>query len=318
MREKIMETTDDKYPSRIESVEHILPREEPVIDAGAMSAAGPLSNAQVASYEKDGYLFLDSFYGGEIVRALDAEAERLRVMEEIRQSEIAVTEPASGATRSIFAVQTVSDIFSALSRDERLLGIVRQLLGTEVYLHQTRLYLKPGFRGKEFYWHSDFETWHTEDGMPEMRAISCSIALTDNHEHNGPLMMIPGSHKYFCQCAGLTPENHYQQSLKRQDYGIPSDGQLQWLTAQGGIEVPKGKAGSVVLFDCNLMHGSNGNITPYPRKNAFFVYNSVDNTLAEPFAAEHRRPWFLGNREPEVLTPVDFAAELEGATLQPA
>jgi ectoine hydroxylase len=66
------------------------------------------------------------------------------------------------------------------------------------------------------------------------------------------------------------------------------------------------------------MHGSNGNITPYPRSNVFFVYNSVENTLGEPFAAEHERPWFLGSREPEVLEPVDLQSEMGLSEMQPA
>src|SRR3546814_10756649 len=44
----------------------------------------------------------------------------------------------------------------------------------------SRLNYKPGFKGKEFYWHSDFETWHVEDGMPQMRALSMSILLAEN------------------------------------------------------------------------------------------------------------------------------------------
>lgn len=62
----------------------------------------------------------------------------------------------------------------------RLLDIAQFLLDDEVYIHQSRLNYKPGFRGKEFYWHSDFETWHVEDGMPRLRALSISITLTEN------------------------------------------------------------------------------------------------------------------------------------------
>ena len=305
-----MKTAQDKYPSRTEGAEQILTRETPVIADDSATRKGPLTPEQVSAYERDGYLFFDSFYDSTAVKVLEEETERLRVSEEVRQSELAVTEPTSGATRSIFAVQTVSEVFANLSRDKRILEMVHQLMGNAVYLHQSRLNLKPGFQGKEYYWHSDFETWHTEDGMPDMRAISCSIALTDGYEHNGPLMVIPGSHKYFCQCAGRTPENNYQQSLKRQDYGIPSDEQLTWLTDQAGIAVPNGPVGSILLTDSNLMHGSNCNITPYPRKNAVFVYNDVNNTLEEPFGATYQRPWYLGNREPETLEPIDITQTL--------
>src|SRR3546814_19751740 len=72
------------------------------------------------------------------------------------------------------------------------------------YIHQSRLNYKPGFKGKEFYWHSDFETWHVEDGMPRMRALSMSVLLAENTPHNGPLMLIPGSHQSFLTCVGET------------------------------------------------------------------------------------------------------------------
>lgn len=300
---------EDRYPSRVDGVAQIVPRQDPVLYSEGV-ADGPLSAKELDTYAENGYIFLPGFYNADEVSTLQSELENLRTSESVRQSELAVTEPMSGETRSIFAVHTVSELFSRLCRDSRLLGIAEQILGSSVYIHQARVNFKPGFRGKEFYWHSDFETWHTEDGMPSMRALSCSVTLTDNYEFNGPLMLIPGSHKQFCQCVGRTPNDHYRQSLKKQDFGVPSDKQLEWLVEQNGIVVPKGPAGSVILFECNTMHGSNGNITPYPRSNVFFVYNSVENALAEPYAAEQMRPWFLGNREPEVLSPVDFKAEL--------
>ncbi|WP_370543113.1 phytanoyl-CoA dioxygenase family protein [Geomicrobium sp. JCM 19055] len=57
--------------------------------------------------------------------------------------------------------------------------------------------------------------------MPRPRAVSWSITLTDNHEYNGPLMLIPGSHKWYVSCAGETPDKNYNKSLQKQELGIP-------------------------------------------------------------------------------------------------
>jgi ectoine hydroxylase len=54
------------------------------------------------------------------------------------------------------------------------------------------------------------------------------------------------------------------------------------------------------------MHGSNGNITPFPRSNAFFVYNAWSNRVEAPFAAQKPRPAFLSNREPQ--GPIEIAS----------
>jgi ectoine hydroxylase len=129
-----------------------------------------------------------------------------------------------------------------------------------------------------------------------MRALSCSISLTPNTVNNGPLLVIPGSHKHFLACVGETPENHYKQSLRRQEYGVPDDTGLTRMVEDGGIEACTGGAGMVTFFDCNIMHGSNSNITPMPRSNVFIVFNSVENALVDPFCGLSPRPQFIANR----------------------
>ncbi|NIY17664.1 MAG: ectoine hydroxylase, partial [Nitrospinaceae bacterium] len=51
--------------------------------------------------------------------------------------------------RSIFCIHLVSDIFARLAADFRLQNVVRYLLADDVYIHQSRVNFKPGFRGKE-------------------------------------------------------------------------------------------------------------------------------------------------------------------------
>ncbi|BBI64144.1 hypothetical protein HSBAA_54500 [Vreelandella sulfidaeris] len=105
-----------------------------------------------------------------------------------------------------------------LASDERVAGAARQIIGDDPYVHQSRINYKPGFAGKGFNWHSDFETWHAEDGMPAMHAVSASLILTDNHEFNGPLMLIPGSHKKFVPCLGKRRKITTKARLKRKKW----------------------------------------------------------------------------------------------------
>jgi ectoine hydroxylase len=283
----------DPYPSRSATACVALPRVDPVVWG---DGEGPLDAAALETYDTRGFLCVDGLLGGDEVATLRDELDRLRAAWAGGGDARVVIEPGSGEVRSIFEVHALSERIARLFRDPRLLDTARQILGSEVYLHQTRINCKPGFRGREFYWHSDFETWHVEDGMPRMRALSCSISLTDNTAHNGPLMLIPGSHREFIACVGETPENHYRQSLRRQEYGVPEDGQLARLADRGGIESFTGRAGGVVFFDCNTMHGSNSNISPAPRANIFAVYNSVENVLTAPYCGLVPRPQFIANR----------------------
>lgn len=54
-----------------------------------------------------------------------------------------------------------------------------------------------------------------------------------------------------------------------------------------------------MIFDCNTLHASNGNITPFERMNAFFVFNAWSNRLEEPYAAPSPRPEHIAHRKVE-------------------
>lgn len=297
MSVKELKGTADLYPSRITGDLEIIERKDPVVYANPKYMdEGPLQQKQVNDYEKNGYLFFERFFSEDEVQGMREELERVWESSHGSTAPEVIREPESDVVRSVFAVHRDNLFFKRLSQDPRVVRMIRQLLGSDVYIHQSRINLKSGFQGKEFYWHSDFETWHTEDGMPRMRAISCSIALSDNYSFNGPLMVVPGSHRYFIPCVGETPENHYEQSLRKQECGVPDEESLTRLVEEGGIDVPTGPAGSLLLFDCNTMHGSNSNISPYPRSNVFMVYNSVENAIVEPFSAVKPRPEYIASR----------------------
>ncbi|XID74415.1 ectoine hydroxylase [Alkanindiges sp. WGS2144] len=286
---------NNPYLTRTNSSAAIVARVDPVVyDPSPVQC---LSSDQKQAYQQHGFLQMDQLFNQDEVAFLLQEMQAMRQEFAQQQRPEAFTERESQEVRSIFNVHRLNQVFANLMRDERVLNVARELLGSEVYIHQSRINYKPGLQGKEFFWHSDFETWHSEDGMPAMRALSCSVLLTDNDEHNGPLMVIPGSHQHYISCQGETPDNHYQKSLKKQEYGVPDGMLLRYLADIGGIHSCTGKAGSVVFFDCNLMHGSNSNITPYSRSNVFFVYNSIDNQLGTPLAGLEPRPEFVATRE---------------------
>ncbi len=302
----------DPYPSRLSGSDgdapRPIPRAEPVV-ASIWTEDAPLRQAESAAFDRDGYLLLPDLFGAAEVDALQQAAGRLMADPKRLEPETLVTEPGSGEVRSIFAVHRQSDAIGRLACDSRLVAIARYLLADDVYVHQSRLNMKPGFEGREFFWHSDFETWHSEDGMPQMRAVSMSVLLSENSPHNGPVMVMPGSHRHFLPCVGPTPEAHYRQSLRRQEIGVPDPERLAEMAEAHGIVAPLGTPGSVLIFDCNLLHGSNGNITPFPRSNAFIVYNAMSNRLVAPFGGTRPRPEFVATRNPRALVPAQEPLE---------
>lgn len=278
-----MDVMADLYPSRQEPHPSITPRHDPVVHGAAPPSDGLLPET-LQQYRRDGFLFFDSFLARDALDEICAEMDRLRE-EATVDDPCVLREPSSQTVRSIYQVHRKSPAVDALVRDPRLLGPVRQILGGPVYVHQSRIDYKSGFDGSPFYWHSDFETWHVEDGMPRMRAVSVQIMLTENSSLNGPLMLIPGSHLHYVACVS----------------GVPDRASLSALIKAGGIASPDGGAGSMTLLDCNMMHGSNGNITPLPCTHLYIAFNSVENRLAQPFGGTRPRPSYIAERDGEEL-----------------
>ncbi|MGB3624628.1 MAG: phytanoyl-CoA dioxygenase family protein, partial [Henriciella sp.] len=291
----MQQTREDIYATRKAQGSCLRERREPVVRTGDFSRP-PVSRSVLEGFERNGFTVLEDVFSPEEVERMRGTANEMREFPGSLADETIISERDSGAVRSIFAIHRQTIDFDLVARDPRLAGLAQQILGEEVYIHQSRLNYKPAFKGKEFYWHSDFETWHAEDGMPRMKALSMSVMLTDNHPQAGPVMFVPGSHKTFIACEGETPEDNYKSSLKRQRTGIPDTASIRALVEEGGIVAPAPKAGSVVIFDCNTLHASSGNITPFERVNAFFVYNAWSNRLVAPYAATAPRPEHIAHR----------------------
>jgi ectoine hydroxylase len=286
-------TPADRYPTRVAGPPVPLDRPDPVVWG---DRPGPLTPDELAAHDRDGFVVVPRLLAPDEVAALVDELDRLVADPAVRADERTVLEEGSDAVRSLFEVHRLSAAVAALAADERVAGRARQVLGSDVHVHQSRLNRKPG-GGAGFAWHSDFETWHAEDGMPAPRAVSIAIALTENTPHNGPLVIVPGSHRTFVPCVGATPAAHHRTSLRRQEIGVPDPASLAALVDRHGVAVLTGAPGSAVLFDANCLHGSDANTTARPRSNLFLVLNSVDNALVQPFAAPAPRPEHLAARD---------------------
>ena len=61
---------------------------------------------------------------------------------------------------------------------------------------------------------------------------------------------------------------------------------VERLCQEGGLVAPTGKPGSMLMFNGNLVHGSSGNITPFPRKIVYLSLNACSNYIRKPMREE--------------------------------
>ena len=246
-----------------------------------------LNDDQLQQFDTEGWLFFENVFNAEEIALLNGEAHRIFAMDR----EEVFRESDGKTARTAFAAQNYNDAFHRLGRHPRLVGPVRQLLGGDVYMHQFKLNAKAAFNGDVWQWHQDFGTWHRDDEMPEPRAMNIALFLEDVTEFNGALMFIPRSHK-----SGVIEAGH---DLKTTSYPLWTidDDTIARLVEEGGIIAPKGKAGSVIMFHSNLVHGSPSNMSPFDRTIVYLSLCHVDNHIRR-----FKRAEWIAHRD---FTPIE-------------
>lgn len=250
-----------------------------------------LSDAQIAQYDRDGYLFLPALFSAAEMAPLLADLPGLLA----RQGPEVVREPHdAAAVRVLYGSHVFSEAYGRLSRHPRLLNPVRQLLRDEAYIHQTRLNPKQDFAGEVWSWHQDFGTWHLEDGMPEPRCVVTAVFLDPATAANAPFLLVPGSQDH-----GLIAEATLDRQAKGYTLLEIDRTTLKDLVDRHGLEALTGPAGSVAFLHCNIVHGSANNITPFRRAIIYTNYNAVSNAYIGG-----KRAWHHSNRDATPLEPL--------------
>ncbi len=245
-----------------------------------------LTDAQVADFERDGYVFLPACFSSDEANLMREEAKRVYALdrEEIWREK-------NGVPRTAFAAHKYNEVFGRLGAHPRLIDPVEQLLDGRLYMHQYKINAKAAFEGDVWQWHQDYGTWKREDDMPEPRAMNISVFLDDVTTVNGPLYLIPKSHK-----AGVFDAGHDLETTSYPLWTLDK-ATVTRLADEGGIVAPTGPAGSVLMFHCNLVHASPPNISPWDRTIVYLSLCEVNNHIRQ----FNRKEW-IAHRD---FTPID-------------
>ncbi len=272
-----------------------------------------LTEEQKRFYQDNGYLLITEVFAPEEITEMLQELPALFAKDHPGR----VLEKDGHTVRSVYGCHTTTEIFKRLVRDSRVLEPAQDLIGGQLYVYQFKLNLKAALSGDVWQWHQDFIYWREEDGMAQPNVLTAAIFLDDVTELNGPMFLVPGSHRSgvlepLAQGAG--PNNDalmldaYSKSpawisnlTATLKYSIDQQVLVELISRYGAV-APKGPAGSILFFHPNIVHGSGTNISPQNRVLALTTYNSVKNAPRFP---ENRRPEFLASsdtRPLEVIT----------------
>ncbi len=262
-----------------------------------------LSPEEKAHYEREGYLVREAVFTPEEVELLrqGAEAVRRRASEAVAAGvhyrvdgnryvdavEATVQyehRPGSTELRVVQPFHHLDRRLDRLIEDARLVEPMHGILGCDrIALFTDKLNLKPAREGSGFGWHQDSPYWAPEASHLD-RLPNVMIALDDADRDNGCLRVIPGSHR-----RGLLPGRTGPGQLD----GLFTDPTCFDVRREFAVEVP---AGSAIFFAAHLVHGSEPNRSPRPRRAVVITYQPEGFPMFRRGTARPVRP-----RAPERL-----------------
>ena len=237
-----------------------------------------ISEQDVAFYNDNGYLVVrDVLSADEVARAPARHGGICRgcTPRVTEHNEIYDLEDSHSAAeprvRRIKTPHAHHETYGRMVAHPNILAVLQKLWGPSVRFDVSKLNLKAAGYGAPVEWHQDWAFYpHTNDDL-----AAVGIMLDDVDETNGPLMVIPGSHKgpildhhadgYFC--GAIDPGR-----------GEVDFGEAVKLT---------GAAGSITIHHARTIHGSATNTSGKPRRLLLHQYRAAD---AWPLLGVHQ-PW---------------------------
>ena len=225
-----------------------------------------LSPEQVDFYSEHGYLM--------VPEALNAkEVDQLRtVVDEIVAGAARITghtdiydledghSPEAPKVRRIKTPHRHFDYFRRLVRHPGITAMLAALLGPSIRLHGSKLNMKSAGYGAAVEWHQDWAFYpHTNDDV-----LAIGILLDDCDFENGPMLMVPGSHR------GRVYDHHTD--------GVfcgAITGELNQIAFDKAVPMT-GRAGSMSIHHARSLHGSAQNTSSKQRRLLLFEYAAAD------------------------------------------
>ena len=226
-----------------------------------------LSTTELYDYSNVGYFFVPELLPIGDISAVMAQLPELCALQ---RPEI-IFEKDSKTVRSLMNVHTYSEAADKLIRNQSIIDPVKQILDSDVYVFQCVLNLKRAFTGDIWQWHQDFSTYFIDDGMPANRLVNVLIFMDEVNEFNGPLMLVPGSHR------GEAIKNDVDDTTTSYPIRALDNSRVASAVELKGMVAPKGPAGSVIFANTNIIHGSASNMSPWDRALISLTLNSVEN-----------------------------------------
>lgn len=226
----------------------------------------PLCEEQRSFYRQNGYLVIENAIPESRLQPVRTQIAHFIEMSKSVRSHNSMFDLGSGHTAERPAVRRLKQphrqhpMFDELMRCDEIIDPVAELLGGKVRFDHSKLNFKPANSDASIKWHQDWAFYpHSNDDL-----LAVGVMIKDCTEDNGPLMVIPGSHKGPIY-------NHHHNGLFAG--GIHDEDIGSLLKTAVTLTAP---AGSISIHHVRILHASENNRTNTDRPLLLFSYAAVD------------------------------------------
>ncbi|MGZ3820224.1 MAG: phytanoyl-CoA dioxygenase family protein [Mucilaginibacter sp.] len=238
----------------------------------------PFTAAQIADYNRDGYLLIKNFCSQAEIGKLYKTALEDDAM---RKNALDLNDQSGKKTRLSLWFTPGNDVFGYLTRSKKIVSSVAQLLDSDApvcHFHSKLMQKEPKVGGA-WEWHQDYGYWYKNQFMFPDQLISVMVALTAANKENGCLQVIKGSHK-------LGRVNHgFSGEQVGADIAMVNNA-LQTMELVYCDLQP----GDALFFHSNLLHRSEANLSDHPRWSIISCYSSQSNLAYNETSTSWKTP----------------------------
>ena len=237
-----------------------------------------LSPEQVALYHKQGYVVVKAFCSKPETDKLYATAINDSAM---LNNAVDLNDQSGKKTKLSLWFTPGNDVFGYLTRSEKMISSVQQLLGDDAkvcHFHSKLMQKEPRVGGA-WEWHQDYGYWYKNQFMFPDELISVMIALTPANKENGCLQVIKNSHKLGRVNHGFSGEQ------------VGADMQMV-NNALKTMELVYSELdpGDALFFHSNLLHRSEANLSDHPRWSLISCYSLQSNLAYNETSTSWKTP----------------------------
>ncbi|MEM6932051.1 MAG: phytanoyl-CoA dioxygenase family protein [Pseudomonadota bacterium] len=222
-------------------------------------------------YERDGYIVVERFLPDSLIEDLRRETDQFVAAareERLIGPNFDIISTGSGFDlRRIANPEAAAEVYDRAMRWDPMIDLVSQLLGGTCRFDHGKLNFKPPTGGGALDWHQDYAFYpNTNQDM-----LAVGIMIEDCTPENGPLMVIPGSHRGTAGIGGGPIYDHHQSGLFVG--GVKSE-------ALGGLDASAvaltAPAGSISIHHTATLHASTANKSDKNRPLLLYNYFAAD------------------------------------------